>query len=91
MTKANCIIFIFIITVLFGGNNCLTISPQEPSSGNRRMTNAGLMWSCSCLCTQPSCPGGRRWRSPGVPWGTEAGDKVVEEVAPGQSSPASGR
>ena len=40
MTIANCIIFIFIIKMLFGGNNCLIISPQEQRSDNMRITNA---------------------------------------------------
>jgi hypothetical protein len=40
MTKANCIISIFITTMLFWGNNCLIISPEEQSSANRKITNA---------------------------------------------------
>lgn len=40
MTKANCIIFIFIIKMLFGGNNCLIISLQEQWSDNMRITDA---------------------------------------------------
>lgn len=40
MTKANCIIFIFITKMLFGGNNCLIISPQEQICGNPRITTA---------------------------------------------------
>lgn len=40
MTKANCIIFSFVIKMLLGGNNFLVISPQEQSSDNVRITNA---------------------------------------------------
>lgn len=40
MTKANCIIFNFIIKMLFRGNNCLIISPQGQWSDNMRITNA---------------------------------------------------
>lgn len=39
MTGANCIIFIFITTMLFWGNNCLIISLQEQSRDNRGVTN----------------------------------------------------
>lgn len=58
MIKANCIIFIFIITMLFGGNNCLIISPQEQSRNNMRMTNAmfkmGLKTPLMHVCLPPS-------------------------------------
>lgn len=55
MTGANCIIFIFITTTLFWGNNCLIISPQEQSCDNRGWLMLCLIWSSKCLRCPLSC------------------------------------